>query len=73
VIELLRSNDAVRLSWLVAALEAEGIETFIFDEHMSIAEGSAAAIPRRLMVVADADGPRALDLLRTLGEHDGAS
>lgn len=71
VIELLRSNDAVKISWLIAALKGEGIEAFVFDRHMSVVEGSAIAIPRRLMV-AEEDGPRARRLLREMGELDGA-
>ncbi|MQA65328.1 MAG: methyltransferase [Alphaproteobacteria bacterium] len=48
--ELLKSNDPVLLSWAEALLAGEGIETYVLDRHMSVLEGSAAAIPRRLMV-----------------------
>lgn len=51
--ELVRTNDPVLISWLVAALKAERIEAFILDGHASVLEGSAAAIPRRVMVDAD--------------------
>jgi hypothetical protein len=48
--ELLRTNDIVRLSFLQALLSQAGITTVVLDQHMSVLEGSAAAIPRRLMV-----------------------
>ena len=51
--ELVRTNNPVLLSWLQSLLRQEGIESFIFDSHMSVLEGSANAIPRRLMVVDD--------------------
>ena len=51
--ELTRSNDVVFLSWLVAALRAEGIEAVVLDAHTSIIEGSIGAIPRRVMVLAE--------------------
>ncbi len=61
--ELVRTNDAVRLSWLQAVLAEAGIETLVLDSHTSIVEGSIGAIPRRLMV-ADADHARASAALR---------
>lgn len=65
--ELLRTNDPVRLSFLTAYLADEGIEVLVFDQHSSIADGSIAAIPRRMMV-ADGDHERATSLLRQAGE-----
>ena len=56
--ELIRTNDPVLLSWLSAALAGEGIEALVLDVHTSILEGSAGAIPRRLMVL-DEDHARA--------------
>ena len=49
--ELVRTNNTVLLSWIQSLLRQEGIESFIFDSHMSVLEGSANAIPRRLMVI----------------------
>ena len=49
--ELLRTNDMAQLSWFQALLDCEGIQAVVFDTHTSILEGSANAIPRRLMVV----------------------
>jgi hypothetical protein len=48
--ELLRSNDAVKLSWTEAVLRDAGIEVILLDTHTSFAEGSIGAIQRRLMV-----------------------
>ena len=48
--ELLRTNDAVRLSFLQSLLKDSGIESLVLDHHTSLVEGSISAIPRRLMV-----------------------
>ncbi len=66
--ELLRSNDLVRLSYLEAVLRAEGIESVVLDGHMSVLEGSAGAIPRRLMVASE-DHEAARLLLEAAGER----
>ncbi len=62
--ELVRTNDPVMISWLVALLQEAGITAIVLDTHTSIIEGSVNAIQRRLMVVAD-DYSRA----RYLMEH----
>jgi hypothetical protein len=67
--ELLRTNERVFLSWAQALLAAEEIEAFVMDGHMSVLEGSANAIPVRLMV-ADADYDRARRLFEDAGEGD---
>ncbi len=51
--ELLRTNDLVLVSWLTVLLRGEDIEMFVFDGAMSVLEGSAGAIPRRVMVDAE--------------------
>jgi hypothetical protein len=61
------SNNPVRLSFLTALLADAGIRAVLLDTHASIAEGSAAAIPRRL-VVAEDDFSRARWILREAGE-----
>ena len=71
VLELLRSNDPVKLSFLEALLRDGGIESFILDQHMSVLEGSASAILRRMMV-RDEDYERARYILSEAGELDGA-
>lgn len=60
--ELLTTNDPVLLSWAEALLAGAGIESWVLDGHMSVLEGSAGAIPRRLMVT-EADFPAAQDLI----------
>lgn len=51
--DILRSNDAVVISLAQAILRDAGIDTFVADLHMSIAEGSIGAFPRRLQVAAE--------------------
>lgn len=65
--EIIRTNDMVKLSWLRALLAGEGIEIFVLDQHTSVLEGSAGAIPRRLMVD-ESDYQRALRILAEAGE-----
>ncbi|MCW8915009.1 MAG: DUF2007 domain-containing protein [Magnetovibrio sp.] len=48
--ELVRTNDPVLISWLLAHLKGAGIEVLVLDEHMSIMDGSIQAIPRRIMI-----------------------
>ena len=68
--ELLRTNDPVMISALVAYLSAEGIEAFVFDSHASIMDGSVGAVPRRIMVD-DSDYYPATIVLRALEEERG--
>lgn len=60
--ELTRSNDPVWLSWLTSLLADAGIPSHLLDTHMSLLEGSIAAIPRRVMV-ADEDFDEARGLM----------
>ena len=69
--ELLRTNDLVKLSWLQALLSDAGVHSVVLDSHASVLEGSALAIPRRLMVT-DADYEQARRVLREAGEEPGA-
>jgi hypothetical protein len=48
--ELLRTNDVVHLSWIKSVFDEANISIFVMDEQMSVLEGSANAIPRRVMV-----------------------
>jgi hypothetical protein len=66
MLEILRSNDAVIISFAQAVLGSAGIDNFVADLHISIAEGSIGAFPRRLHV-ADEDGTQARRLLREAG------
>lgn len=67
--ELTRTNDMVRLSFLRALLEDSGIASIVFDANMSITEGNANFISRRLMV-GENDYSRAKRLLQDAGVDD---
>ncbi|MGQ0741481.1 MAG: putative signal transducing protein [Alphaproteobacteria bacterium] len=64
--EILRTTDAVLLSFAQHVLAEAGIECVVFDTHMSIMDGSIGALPRRLMV-ADDDAERARTALIRAG------
>ncbi len=61
MIELLRTNDVVLISAIEALLRDEGIFLFVADQNMSVLEGSAGFLPRRLCVPEDQ-----VELARTL-------
>lgn len=60
--EVARTTNPVFLSWAVAALAEAGIEAVVFDQHMSILEGSIGILPRRILVI-DEDETRAKEIL----------
>ena len=60
--ELIRANDPVLLSWVIATLSGQNIEAVILDTHTSVLEGSVTAIERRVMVI-DEDYVRAKRIL----------
>ena len=64
---LVRSNNLIRLHFLVCLLRDAGIESDILDGQMSAMEGGIGAIPRRLVVSAD-DASRARRVLSDSGE-----
>jgi Putative prokaryotic signal transducing protein len=64
--ELLRTNDAVRLSFLQSLLKDSGIDSLVLDHHTSVVEGSIGAIPRRM--VTQQDYHRACSVLGAAGE-----
>ena len=68
---LLRTNDPVEISWLLAELSARGIDAVVLDAHTSIAEGSLGILPRRVMV-SDEDFPRASRILEGARRDIGA-
>jgi hypothetical protein len=69
MVELMRSNDPVLLSYVRALLQSEHIRYVGLDEHMSMMEGSISAIPRRVMVD-DGDLVKARQLLTDAGLGD---
>lgn len=50
MIELLRTNDVVTISFVESLLRDAEIEYFIADQNMSIMEGSLGVLPRRVLV-----------------------
>nr|WP_243850669.1 DUF2007 domain-containing protein [Rhizomicrobium electricum] len=60
---ILKTNNPVLLNYAVVLLKDAGIEAGVFDESMSILDGSMVIIPRRLMVSED-DEERAREILR---------
>ena len=50
MVELIRSNDLVHLSWAQAMLQGAGIPCMLADQYTSSMEGGIDALPRRLMV-----------------------
>jgi len=64
--ELIRSNDAVLLSYAEALLRERGIGHFLADYNMSVLEGSLGVLARRLLVDDDRYD-EALRLLRDAG------
>jgi hypothetical protein len=54
--ELLRSNDAVLLSYVSSLLEEDDIAFMVADSNMSVLEGSIGILPRRILVESDKIG-----------------
>ena len=48
--ELVRTNDPVLVSAIVALLDGAGIRSMVFDQNMSVLEGSLGILPRRVLV-----------------------
>ncbi len=48
--ELIRTNDAVLVSAVQALLDAAHIPHLVFDQNMSVLEGSIGILPRRILV-----------------------
>ncbi len=51
--ELIRTNDAVLLSFAESLMKDAGIHALIADQGMSILEGSLGLLPRRFLVEED--------------------
>ncbi|MBS0533025.1 MAG: DUF2007 domain-containing protein [Proteobacteria bacterium] len=64
--EILRTNDAVLVSAITALLDGAGIEHLVFDQNMSVLEGSLGVLPRRVLV-ADSEEAAARRLLVEAG------
>ena len=48
--ELVRTNDMVLVSAVVALLDGAGIRHMVLDQNMSVLEGSLGVLPRRILV-----------------------
>lgn len=64
--ELIRTNDAVLVSAIGALLDGAGIPHHVFDQNMSVVEGSLGVLPRRILV-AEEHAPSARRLLQQAG------
>ncbi len=64
--ELILTTDPVLLSFVQSLMHDAGIEALVFDQHISIVEGSISAFPRRLMVP-EASWDEAAGLMRDAG------
>lgn len=51
--ELLRTNDAVIISFVQSLLKDAGIECLVADQNMSVLDGSIGILPRRMLVLED--------------------
>ena len=69
MIEIMRTNDIVLISVVVSILDESDIVHFVADQHMSVIEGSAGFLARRIMVERDAES-RARRLLTDAGFGD---
>ncbi|MCE7002940.1 DUF2007 domain-containing protein [Kibdelosporangium philippinense] len=53
MIELLRSNDPVLMSFAASVLKDAGINHSLTDSHMSVIDGSIGALQQRILVEDD--------------------
>jgi hypothetical protein len=66
MIELVRTNDLVLISFVESLLTQAGVRFFVADNHMSATEGSLGFLPRRILVDAG-QRAQAQRLLREAG------
>jgi hypothetical protein len=64
--EIVRTNDRVLISAVVALLDGAGIKSMIADQNMSVLEGSLGMLQARVLV-ADDYAPRARQVLQDAG------
>ena len=64
--ELIRTNDAVVISFVESLLKDAGIGCLIADQNMSVLDGSIGVLPRRVLV-ADEDVTEARRILVDAG------
>ncbi len=66
MVELVRTNDIVLISFIESLLTQAGVAFFVADQHMSAVEGSLGFLPRRILVDAD-EHQRARRLMQEAG------
>ena len=64
--EIVRTNDIVLISAIEALLKGANIHHMVFDQNMSVLEGSLGLLPRRILVE-DESVARARRLLTDAG------
>jgi hypothetical protein len=64
--ELIRTNDAVVISFVESLLKDAGIGCLVADQNMSVLDGSIGVLPRRVMVL-DEDVASARRILADAG------
>lgn len=63
MIEVMRTTNPVDISYIEALLKEAGIHVAVFDDNISIVEGSIGLFPKRVMISED-DSAAVRDLLR---------
>jgi hypothetical protein len=53
MIELIRTNDVVVISFVESLMRDAGIGCFVADQNMSVMDGSLGILARRVMIDAD--------------------
>jgi len=66
MIELMRTNDVVIISFVESLLRDAGIDVLVADQNMSVLDGSVGILPRRVLVT-DEDANAARRILVDAG------
>jgi hypothetical protein len=66
MIEIVRTNDAVVISFIESLLRDAGIGFMVADQNMSVLDGSIGILPRRVLVV-DEEAEQARRILTDAG------
>jgi hypothetical protein len=69
MVELLRTNDAVVISFVESLLKDAGIGSLVADQNMSVLDGSIGILPRRVLVLEE-DVEQARRILADAGIGD---
>ena len=56
MVEILRTNDLVLISFIESILKAERVAYFVADQNMAAAEGLLGFLPRRILVDSEEEG-----------------